>query len=254
MALTSPVTPPGTADAAASAFARAAMYRLLAEALCYPTDDGVSLLRGACLADALRGARRLDGAVRHALPGLRRALRKIDRERAERAHVAAFGHSGSPRVVPYEGAYLTTNVFQESDALADIAGFHRAFGVEPAPSRSERSDHVALELEFMYLLAYKEGHARTHHGPEQVELCVEAQRAFLAAHLGRWGAAFFGALAAAPGGAHHAALARAGEAFLAAEAARAGAVAGGARPQRVEPELTPEIPEGWCPLPLEGAT
>lgn len=233
---------------AAVAFARAALYRLLATALAYPDADSAARLRGPCLQAGLRAGRHVDGAARAALRVLASALAALEPEAAERAHALVFGHARSQRVVPYESPYLTTNVFQETDALADVAAFYRAFAVEPSVRRPERPDHVVLELEFLHLLAFKEGHARRHHGADAVAVCAEAQATFLRAHLGRWGVAFFRALSAAAAETHYAALAGVGEAFLRAEAARAGVV-----PRVIAPRGVPEASDLTCPLVPEVA-
>jgi TorA maturation chaperone TorD len=75
-------------------------------------------------------------------------------------------------------------------ALADIAGFYRAFGVEIAPG-SGQPDHIAAELEFMHLLAVKELLARAEaDGAENPQICHEAACSFLRDHLGRWSGRF----------------------------------------------------------------
>lgn len=237
---------------AACAVARAAMYRLLAEGCAYPTEDGIALLAGPYAADARAAAPILGDPVTLAgVDAFDHALAGLDVRSAERAYVATFGHTGVPLVAPYEAPYLTTNVFQESAGLADVCAFYRAFHVEPSAVRRERADHVAVELEFMHLLSSKEAHARrSGHGSAAVAICEDAQREFLRAHLGRWGASFFGRLRAVATWPHYGALGFIGEGFLAAEAARAGAVAAG---QAVAVAQVSDD-DGWCPLPLVTST
>jgi len=75
--------------------------------------------------------------------------------------------------------------------MADVAGFYRAFGLEPSRELPERHDHVALELEFMAWLI-----AKTWHAPpgERREVCQDAQARFVEGHLAWWVPAFAGAL------------------------------------------------------------
>jgi TorA maturation chaperone TorD len=98
-------------------------------------------------------------------------------------HRATFGLTGS---LFYETENGLPNEFRLSQELADIAGFYRAFGFNVGGSVRERPDHLAVELEFMYVLALKEWYASSQGTPEQIEVCVDAQRKFLSEHLGRW--------------------------------------------------------------------
>lgn len=230
--------------AAGLASARASLYRLLVDALSYPDAETATLMRGANLDDALVAARLLDADCAAAVRALRRALAGLNAGEAERAFVATFGHARPQVVVPYECPYVTTNLFQESDALADIAGFYRAFGVEPSPQRAERHDHIAIELEFMYLLTFKEARAAEGAMDAEAEICRDAQRSFLSAHLGRWGTRFFELLGGPDTSHYYAAVARAGANFLRSEAARF-AVA----PELTKrPVLLPDEVDASCPL------
>jgi TorA maturation chaperone TorD len=162
---------------------RAILYRLLSLACDYPTPDTCTALRG--VADAAVVAADVIGAgiaseVRH----LCSVLRERDDEALERAHTAVFTLTTSELCPAYETAYTAKHLFQVSEQMADVAGFYRAFGVEP---HGERPDSLAMELEFGYLLALKEAYALEHHGRAQVAICRKAERAFFRDHLGRWG-------------------------------------------------------------------
>jgi TorA maturation chaperone TorD len=89
---------------------------------------------------------------------------------------------------PYELEYRTAEVFQQSQTLADIAGFYRAFGCDAAGSLTERADHIASEWEFLALLAWKESIAKR---DDQVACCIDAQASFLQEHAAVWMPAFF---------------------------------------------------------------
>lgn len=235
-----------SASLAALAFSRAATYRLLAASLAYPTPQALARIADA-RPTAAAARRHLAPPSARALDQLIAALGVLAPDEAERAYLRIFGHGGTPAAVPYEAPYVSTNVFQETGVLSDVAGFYRAFGVV---ADRERPDHAALELEFAHLLCFKEGYARRHHGPAEAALCAEAQRAFLAGHLGRWAATFFRRLRTSAAGTHYAFVADLGEAFCAGEATRAGTVAIDRAPR------APDVPEPgvWsCPLAPEAS-
>jgi DMSO reductase family type II enzyme chaperone len=128
-----------------------------------------------------------------------------------------FGLMISKKCPPYETEYCpqTFSVYR-SQALADIAGFYRAFGLEPSRDMPERADHIALELDFMSWLIAKEQRAGD---PEQVAVCREAQQRFLRDHLAWWVPAFARALSLQSRSSFYSSLAQNLAAFIAAERA-----------------------------------
>lgn len=94
-----------------------------------------------------------------------------------------FGATGS---LCYETEYGLPHEYRMSQELADISGFYRAFGFKAGGEIHERPDHIAVELEFMHVLALKEAYALQNGVTEHVEVCREAQGKFLADHLGKW--------------------------------------------------------------------
>ncbi len=100
---------------------------------------------------------------------------------------------------PYETEYYPTQEpFGRSHQMADVAGFYRAFGIEPARALPERPDHLALELEFMAFLLMKSRMAATAApdaaADEQVNVCDRAMREFFRDHLAWWVPTFAQAL------------------------------------------------------------
>jgi TorA maturation chaperone TorD len=102
-----------------------------------------------------------------------------------------LGHTVRSACPPYELEYGATEVFQQSQMLADIAGFYEAFGYQAAGPLAERPDHIVCEWEFMSILAHKEAIACGKSDADGVSRCRDAQRAFLKDHAGRWMHAFF---------------------------------------------------------------
>lgn len=122
------------------------------------------------------------------------------REELAAEYARLFTHSSSRDCPPWETAYAAKEIFQQTQQMADIAGFYRAFGVQATPG-AERVDHIGNELEFMQFMSAKEAYAYQHMGVARVRQCRKAQRLFLRDHLGCWGPSFGRRLAALdPGG------------------------------------------------------
>jgi DMSO reductase family type II enzyme chaperone len=154
------------------ALRHAQVYAFLSGAFLYPREnwsEDAPLLAG-ILAD-------LDFAPAHLV------VPPMDLAGLQAAYRHTFGLTGS---LCYETEYGLPHEFRQSQELADICGFYRAFGLNVGGSLRERPDHLAVELEFMYVLALKEAYAASNDVVEHVEVCVEAARKFLGEHLGRW--------------------------------------------------------------------
>jgi TorA maturation chaperone TorD len=111
--------------------------------------------------------------------------------------------------------------------LADLAAFYCAFGLELAPVARERQDHICLQLEFMSVLAVKEGFGLEHQlDAESLAVCRTAQRSFLREHIGRWIPAFARRLEHSTHDKSLCAAAQFTRAFITAECERFGVKAG----------------------------
>ena len=151
---------------------RAQLYRFLADAFLYPTENWLEDLPPlhAILFDL--------GLDDFQPPEFDYPLPVLQEE-----HRRAFGLTGS---LCYETEYGLPDEFRQSQEMADIAGFYYAFGFRPGGARHERPDHLGLQLEFLYVLSLKEAAAAEQRIEEHVEVCIEARKSFLNDHLGRW--------------------------------------------------------------------
>lgn len=198
-----------TTDTAAIDLARECLYRFLASVLSDPATDSwlplfypvnqrlireaAELLReeagaepiplgfGELPAEDLDAAQLLDELRRPAFELV------VERERV-------FGLVFTGECAPYETEYHTAGeTFFRSQQMADVAGFYRAFGLDPAQAAPERPDHIALELEFMAFVLLKKRQALAEEGPDAVEraqVCEEAAGKFFRDHLAWWAPSF----------------------------------------------------------------
>lgn len=169
------------------ALMRSAQYQLLSLAFLYPGDRVVVQL-----VEVAHKASKMASSLgyleaRDALDRLSQDLRPLTDEVLLSEYTEVFGHAISSDCPPYEGEYGQAHIFQKSQTLADLNTFYKAFGVTVSPDLKDRSDHISVEMEFMHLLTLKEAYAQLqNHGEEKVQLCREAQGAFLSDHLAPW--------------------------------------------------------------------
>jgi len=192
---------PGTAseERIDKAVCRAVLYDVLAMSLRPPNPELLSRLGENGASEAvLDAALALDdsGSSARVGPAVKRlfeALRGSRLDLLEDSYRSLFGHTAHGQVPPYESEYGSEDVFRQ--ALADIGGFYRAFGLEMARSRHERNDHIAAELELLSLLATKEAYEVVDGNDEACEAVRKAERLFLREHVARFGRAFGRSLA-----------------------------------------------------------
>jgi putative dimethyl sulfoxide reductase chaperone len=112
-------------------------------------------------------------------------------------HARLFIGPFSLPVPPYGSMYLDPEQHLMSESTKDVHRWYLSEGIETA--MKEMPDHICVELEFLYLLAYRE--LKSLEGAEQPGDAVQAdlaapatyrdkQRRFLEQHLGRWAPAF----------------------------------------------------------------
>jgi len=237
------------------ALGRSCLYRWLSRAFRYPDADLAARLEEPALT-ALELTldlfpERAQETLRPPLAALRATSADLDLAQLQSDHRRVFGHIESSPCPPYETRYGSRHLFQQTQQLSDIAGFYRAFGLDLSDGAHERPDHLAIELEFLHFLSFKEAYALEHHGPEQVELCRDAEAKFLKEHLLPWAPSFAKRLQSAAGGGFYKQLGTLMAAFLSAEASRWGCSP--AEEAALQPvEFTPEGCSFSCGLGAQG--
>jgi TorA maturation chaperone TorD len=90
---------------------------------------------------------------------------------------------GAALCPPNESAYIRRD---KGAILADLAGFHRAFGFDHEDRVGEKQDHIVGELQFAAVLLVMLARANDSDRGEQAEITHGALRSFAEDHLGAW--------------------------------------------------------------------
>ena len=220
---------------------RSQAYCFFSHALLYPQENWITDI--CLLEDILRELNVLNNSESE------NYLTDLTLESLQRHYRDIFGLTGS---LVYETELGLPHEFRQSQELADIAGFYQAFGFRIGAAVRERPDHLATELEFMYVLTLKEAYAIENELIDQVEICVDAQRKFLKDHLARWVSQFCSSmerstterLGKAGLDSPYMRIAQLLEHFISFEVSRLGIEA--TKPLDIEQKLTPYNPDYTC--------
>lgn len=87
---------------------------------------------------------------------------------------------------PYGSIYMEEGRTIMGDSTLDARDFYRDAGVDMDPNFMDAPDHIAVELEFLHLLIFREVEAMRRGDVNDAALRVQEQAAFLARHLGHW--------------------------------------------------------------------
>lgn len=170
-----------------TALARAKLARLIAAGFAEPCRDNTDRFCHQAVQEEIREAARSLGLATAGVSAFFESMK--DGNVLEQDYGKLLGHTVRSECPPYELEYRGTEVFQQSQTLADIMGFYRAFGFDVTGPTMERGDHVATQWEFLAVLSMMECIADK---PEEATRCVDAQREFLREHAASWMPAFFG--------------------------------------------------------------
>lgn len=123
------------------------------------------------------------------------------------------------RAKPYGSVWLEGDKVAMGDTTMAVRDLYAEGGFDLAEDFLEVPDHVAAELEFLYLLVFKGNEARRSGDDHALRAASELRRRFLREHLGRWVGPFTAAVRGAAGTGFYRELAELTEAFVNGEAA-----------------------------------
>lgn len=132
------------------------------------------------------------------------AAQRIDPELADHAHrlAASFAAAnledllvdhtrlflGAPQALakPYASVWLSDEPELMQDSVVELQKLYAQGGFEIDADFRDLPDHVAVELEFLYLLNFQLNQARAAGDDAAVQALAVLRTAFLVGHLGRW--------------------------------------------------------------------
>lgn len=121
---------------------------------------------------------------------------------------------------PYGSIWLEGNNTVMGESTMAVQELYREGGFEISEDFREVPDHIAVELEFLYLLIYRESEARRDGRPDAAQAMVDLRRRFVDRHLGAWVKPFAAAVKAGAQCRFYRELAGLTESFVGMEAAR----------------------------------
>lgn len=170
------------------------VYQFLSTCLHDPSKESLALLNNEDYMEEVGNCLSVcgNGEMTDAFEALKKGLQGLAIERMSAAYRNTFGAATvAMDCPPYEMYFSGSQIWQQTQDLADISGFYKAHGIElEENTTTSRWDHVAVELEFLHFLTYKLAYAMENHSEEEQESCLSAKKKFLHAHLGRWIQAF----------------------------------------------------------------
>jgi TorA maturation chaperone TorD len=124
-----------------------------------------------------------------------------------------------PRARPYGSVWLEVDGGVMQDSTMAVSAFYGEGGFEVSGEFRDLPDHVAAELEFLYLVLFKAAQAAAGGDPAAADAAFALRRRFLSEHLGAWIGPFANAMRAGAETDFYRALADLTERFVASEAA-----------------------------------
>lgn len=100
------------------------------------------------------------------------------------------------RARPYGSLWLGADKLTMQDSTMAALALYEEGGFDIADDFRELPDHVAAELEFLYLLLFRESRARRDGDAKALADATALRKRFLGEHLGRWAGPFTAAAGA----------------------------------------------------------
>lgn len=96
------------------------------------------------------------------------------------------GNNAYAAAYPFESVYTSEKRLLMQEARDEILQIYRQGGLQVDPSWPDPEDHIALELEYMQVMAHRTREALQAHDDGQALQLLDDQRRFLLRHLVSW--------------------------------------------------------------------
>ncbi len=170
------------------------IYQFLSMCLLEPEESTLELLKNKDYMSEVESCFEKAGKKEwlEAFGNIRKELQESNIEKLTKGYRDTFGNATvAMDCPPYEMYFSGSQIYQQTQDLADLSGFYKAFGVEVSrDDTTNRWDHIAVELEFLHFLTYKLAYTTENGEDKERELCLTAKKKFLNSHIGRWICAF----------------------------------------------------------------
>jgi TorA maturation chaperone TorD len=196
--------------------ARADLARLLAACFYEPGPELAEERVFDALAQAAAG---VDPALGEGAARLGAAFAAADLRTLLIDYTRLFLGPVDPRARPYGSVWLEVDGGVMQDSTMAVAALYGEGGFDVSDDFRDLPDHVAAELEFLYLLLFKSAQGAAGGDPMASDAAFALRRRFLREHLGAWIRPFTTAMRAGAETDFYRALADLTERFVAGEAA-----------------------------------
>lgn len=142
----------------------------------------------------LRASRQIDPELAERVRALGEAYAAEDSQALLVDHTRLFLGPIQPRAQPYGSVWLGGEPTLMQDSTMAVIELYREGGFEIDDEFRDLPDHVSVELEFLYVLNFRENQAVRAGDAAAVEAVAALRRRFLAEHLGAWIGRFADAL------------------------------------------------------------
>lgn len=200
------------------ALAREDLCRLIAA--CYYEPEPVFAAEG-LFDNLLAAARQVDEALLPHAQALEEAFRSADTNALLLDYTRLFLGPMDILAKPYGSVWLDQEKTLMNDSTMAVIELYKDADFEIDEDFKELPDHIAVELEFLYLLIFRENEALRAGDTTMIDQIRNLKRRFLDQHLGRWVNPFAAALRGNAQSAFYRKLADLTEMVVKQEAARA---------------------------------